>query len=335
MKKENNIFYLNIFLTLLLLSVISTYTYNIFLQKEWEKIAWTPVIVSDIKQASEKETTPDVILLFFEINNDIDYRSNYYFKYESQYSYDINPFLNADSKVELSRYEFKGLLPDELKLRYFSFEDVCTYELETPLSYFKLQTICKNKSQLFIKIKPKGKIELLCKNGDLESDVLVPITHFQAKKIPTDLDVLKNSERSLDSIPNLVDYKDVFKEKFNWICKFDLTANASIESASTRDFSKKYHEDFVEASLKTIPEELQLRFTHEGCLYIPSYNFDAFELLTAFRKLNEIDTTSAIELVAKFDPIAKTYSCYLAKDTIAIPLRNIYREELECRSPIN
>lgn len=332
MKKENNIFYLNIFLALLLLSIVSVYMYTIFLQKEWEKIAWTPVIVSEMTPTSEKETTPTIILLYFEINNDIDYRSFYHFNYKSELSHDFNPYLNSDSEIEITKYEFKGLLPDELKITYFSFEESCTYELLTPLPYSKLKTICKDKSQLFIKIKSKGKIELLCKNGDSESKILVPIGNFQAKKILTDLPLLKNSETALDSIMNIVDYKDVFKEKFKWRCRFELTSNSQIESASTCEFSHYNHEDFLSVSLKTIPAEIKLRFRHEKCLYIPNYNFDAFEMLTAFRKINKIATESPIELVATFDPIAKTYTCYLTKDAVIIPLKNIFSDELDCRS---
>ncbi|MCY0970731.1 hypothetical protein [Chryseobacterium wangxinyae] len=329
MKSTKQVFLINIFLSVILFSVLSVLMYKLIINKEFEKIEWGTMIISKTMRKSDKEKTVENLILNFYIKNSNDYMSGYFFDYNSESHWEIDPYLNAISKEIMYDSSNRTLLPNELRLSYFSFEEKCNYDLKTVLPYSKIKDVCKEESKIIVSILPKGRILILGQNENSDN-LILPLIEFQAKKAKANLDILKIGNASVKNINNLADFITLFTEKINWKLRLELTPNAEIEDKSILSFGDKSINNAFETSYRSIPQKIRLRWKNKDCSYISDYYFDPGEILTGFIKLKELADSSPIELFGRYNDKKKIIEFYLVRDKVSFALKNLYPIELHC-----
>ena len=130
-----------------------------------------------------------------------------------------------------------------------------------------------------------------------------------------------------ETIKTTTDFSDLLKNKYNWVFKADIDSNTNLDDVSVNTFLGE-HIDFDEnpEEFRSIPKEFSIKWGNDKQHCGTQFYFDPFEILNAFRTLQDIGTAG--EIIINFKLLeGKEPECQLIKGNKNITLRNLYPEE--------
>lgn len=328
--KATKLDYINIFFAVILgLLVILNFAIR-FKNKEQDKMLWN----AEIHSSSESSLSGDlnnIKIIDAVLYNNFNHST-------SGIDSESKQITNAKSENYVYfKIGEKELLPDSLKLKYFSIDERKFYLLTTPLPYEKIKVLLKAKNDipvLIIEIQPKGKVHLKIIPNKEEKTESQSVDIFTSKETTGDLDMLVY-EKSLGekynrykSIENITDYSDLLQNQFKWSVKIDKEEQVVLTSVYAYSFGGdriEIPEDNDIPTIRNIPEIFYI-YWKDKKEYSIRYYLRPIEVLNAFRKLNETETSGFITL--RFKITKKAYpQCEISKNGITIPLKNLYPEK--------
>ena len=323
--------YINIALVLILVLLVAVYQTSRYQNKEQDKIMWNAKIYSsDYDNSSETKNLikiVDVVFLntFNQAKTGLDYESlretSGLLSYKNQ-------------KHVLCNHFEEQLLPDSIHLKYFSIDDCKFYLLSSKLPYEKIKNLIQKKYAvtLTLEILPKGKINLKMSTTASENKSATFIDFFKSTETNGSIDMLVY-EKTLDgkinnyeTIKTTTDFSDLLKNKYNWVFKADIDSNTNLEEVSVNTFRGE-HIDFDKnpEEFRPIPKEFYIKWGNDKQHCGIQFYFDPFEILNAFRTMQDNEIVG--EIVVNFKLLeGKKPECQMIKGNKIITLRNLYPE---------
>ena len=323
--KKTILDYINLFLLAILLILTLLYFATFIQNKGGEKVLWTAIIESNSGNSSaEKSNTIKIIDAHFfnSFNN-------------SEFNLDNESGTMTNSKNQNKIYfeSNADLLPDSFQLKYFSIDERKFYLLNTPIPYDKILNSAKNNkklAKLYLEIFPNGKIIL---TFDQENSERKQLSTFKAKEVQGNLDLLVFRKSSgqlyndFEDLLNITDFSDLFQNQYGWICKIKMENEGQLQRINTYSFLDESIDDVEDESKiekRNIPKTFRIDWK-DNQEYGVQYHFSPNEILTAFRKLNEIKSSEPITISFELAP-NKLPTCKISKGGEVIPLKNLYPE---------
>lgn len=279
---------LNSFLSLILLFLLFSIAKEEIEYKRYERFEWT----SDV-DVTDSTNTIRVIEGFLKNKN---------------LNHDIINYDNRDKIIYSGLYQITDshkneLLPDSLKIKWFSYKDDAFYQINEALPYDKiieiLNSYVTNELQFEIVFNNKGKIDLYLGNGYKNKQIF--ITTFKAKKINQKWTFNKNKVQDVF----LMNSKAVFNPYI------EITSNSKFKSCRTYFFDQ-YQSSFDSISneklyhfstrkprpFKSISFELSNDKFENGNLYF-SLDFSEDELFNCLTKMSDLPKKLEVKLDEK------------------------------------
>ncbi|HCC93852.1 MAG TPA: hypothetical protein DEQ26_05915 [Flavobacteriaceae bacterium] len=320
---------INIFLSIILGLLITSFILLKYKNKEFEKIFWNAEIVS----IAEKKTTNNTVIIKI---IDASFYNNFE-EYSTKLDYEsIKNSIGFINTNEERNIEFQSsgekLFPDSLNLKYFSVEERKFYQLSTKIDYEKWKNLIKKSTEIpliSIQILPKGqtKLNLNYKNKKTET-----IEKFLANEFDGNINMLVYRESLgqkfiyLDDINNVIDFSDLLQNKYNWILKTEIEDNERLEDVSAKSFAQETINlsQKNNNTLQLIPRDFHIKWGIKQ-KYGIKYYFNPLEILNAFRILSKTNNNEPIVLT--FILTKEKYPvCKINKKDKTILLKNIYPE---------
>ena len=315
----------NIFLLGILAILIMLYFITKVKNKENEKVSWTAEIRSFSENAASKNTNIIKVIDGLFYNN---------FNHSTRtIDSDSRDLTSSESRESIYFPTYKELLPDSINLKYFSVDERKFYHLQTKIPYDLIRNAeskVANLTKLSLEILPKGKIFLKKDQEDFPS---INIASYQAKETTGDLEQLIYKEslgekyKDFEGLDSINDFSDLLQKKYHWVLKTDLEAGDHLMNANAYSFAEQQIYDLEEENLnvnENIPKTFHVRFGNTD-KYGIDYYFEANEILTAFRKLNENNGAEPILLTFKLYK-NKPAECKLSRNGQIISLKNTFPE---------
>ncbi|WP_129748296.1 hypothetical protein [Flavobacterium anhuiense] len=327
--KNTKLDYINIFLVVILISVITLYFSTRFKNKEQDKMYWNAEIHSNLENPTAENSNIIQIIdaTFFNTFNhsesNIDSESKRVTNFKSENS------------VFFKIWQ-KELLPDSLNLKYFSADERIFYKLQTLVPYEKMKDLVTEKDAapiLILEIQPKGKIFLKIIRNEKANTEPQLLEAFTAKETTGNLDMLVYEEslgekyNRFESIENITDYSDLLQNHYKWSAKVEMEEHevlTSFYAYSFKDNRIEISEDADTVSSRNIPKIFYIYWEDKKKKkYNIQYELSPIEILSAFRKLNE--STSPSDIKFTFKVYKNAYAkCEISKNGIAISLKDLY-----------
>lgn len=325
--KTTKLDYINISLAIILVLLIIIYFGTRFKNKEQDKLFWKAEIYSTAKDSATANSNAIQIIdaTFYNTFN------------HSKSNIDSDSKRITSAKSENSvffKIWQKELLPDSLNLHYFSIDERKFYKLHTPLAYEKIKNLIGEKDAvpiLILEIQPKGKILLKIIPSESENAEAKIVEAFLSKETVGNLDMLVYEEslgkkyNRFESIHNITDYADLLQNQFKWSVKIEMEEKDVLKSVYAYSFTneKIYNsKDADSVVARNIPQIFYIYWINKK-EYNIQYELSPFEILSAFRKLNETAPSGEINLTFKVHKNAYT-ECEISKNGIVIPLKDEY-----------
>ncbi|WP_369014630.1 hypothetical protein [Flavobacterium anhuiense] len=319
--------YINIFLAVILVAVIALYFATRFKNKEQDKMFWNAEIHSSLENPTAENSNIIQIIdaTFYNTFNDS--------KSEIDSESKRVTSAKSDNSIFFKIWQ-EELLPDSLKLKYFSVDERKFYQLQTLVPYKKMKNLVTEKDVvpiLILEVQPKGKILLkIIPKENTEPQLLET---FMAKEIAGKLDMLVYEEslgekyNRFESIENITDYADLLQNQYKWSSKVEMEEQdvlASFYAYSFKDDRIELSEDADAAAIRSIPKIFYIYWEDKKKKkYNIQYELSPIEVLSAFRKLNEGVSSSDIKFTFKVYKNAYA-KCEMSKNGIIIPLKDLY-----------
>ncbi|KAF2082348.1 hypothetical protein [Flavobacterium sharifuzzamanii] len=325
--KNTKLDYINIFLAIVLVALIILYFATRFKNKEQDKMFWNAEIQSVSENPTVKNSNTIQIIDATFYNNfnhsksDIDSESKRVTSARS------------DNSVFFKIWQ-EELLPDSLNLKYFSIDERKFYQLKTPLSYEKMKGLVKEKDVvpiLILEVHSQGKILLKIIPNEKANTESLLVETFIAKETEGNLDMLVYEEslgqkyNRYKSIENITDYSDLLQNQYKWSAKVELEEQDVLKSVYAYSFKEdriEISEDANTVAIRSIPKIFYIYWKNKK-EYNIQYELSPIEVLNAFRKLNETNSSGDIHFTFKVykNDYAK---CEISKNGIVIPLKDLY-----------
>lgn len=330
---------INLFLFLLFLSILFLLKQEKIINRESEKYNWGFSLYSNL------DVTDDVTK-----NNDVTVVDRPIYLTQIISAELINTFDNSGSDLEKHSKNtiinndliyssdepnnFKKILPNTIKLEYYSFEENKFYMLNTKLDYDKIINFANKKEKntnlrFVINILPKGKVDFYF---DESTNNKFFIQNLNCKEVKYDWEKLKierntslgseqtyADKKNLENILEFKDYIDLVKNIHKWTLVVNLNDNKNsndiyIKGFDNQRLSGNNHSIEKKIIYSKIPESIRIKNIN--------YSFDGFEILTAFKKIENIKNSLPIEILCNRDK--NSFKCFLQKGDVIIDLKNIY-----------
>ncbi|MCD0472304.1 hypothetical protein [Flavobacterium sp. JAS] len=328
--KKTKLDYINIFLVVILgLLVILNFAVR-FINKEQDKMLWNAEIHSSAEQNSSSENLNSVKIVEAVFYNNFNHSTS---GIDSESDWVTNA--KSENSVHFKIWE-KELLPDSLSLKYFSIDERKFYLLTTPLPYKKMKDLVKGKENtpvLILEIRPKGKVLLKMIQSEEEKTEPQFVEEFISKETTGNLDMLVyevslgEKYNRYEGIENITDYSDLLQNQFKWSVQIEKQEQAVLTSIYAYSFIEnriEISEDNDVAVARSIPKIFYIYWKNKK-EYNIQYELSPVEVLNAFRKLNQTNTSDPITL--RFKVYKKAYiQCEISKNGIVIPLKDLYPE---------
>ena len=321
--KKTILDYINLFLLAILLVLTLLYFATFIQNKGGEKVLWTAIIESNSGNSSaEKSNTIKIIDAHF---------FNSFNNSEFNLDNESGTMTNSNNQNKIYFESNADLLPDSLQLKYFSIDERKFYLLNTPIPYDKILNFAKNNkrfAKLYIEIFPKGKIIL---TFDQENSERNQISVFRAKEVQGNLDLLVfrkslgEMHNDYKDILNITDFSDLFQNQYQWICTIKIEKEGQLQRIFAYSFDDESIDDLEEETKivrRNIPKTLRIDWENTQ-KYGVDYTFSPNEILSAFRKLDEIKSSEPIEISFQLFE-KKAPECKLSKNGQTIILKNLY-----------
>ncbi len=326
--KKSKLDYINIFFTIILGILIFLNLSARFKNKEQEKILWNATIQSLSENHSYKNRNLIKIIIAKLFNN-----FNHSTSYFDNESVEFIPN-KTENSINFNSSD-KELLPDSLSLNYFSVDERKFYTLKTKIPYEKIRNLIKNKNgipTLFFELQPKGKTILKMMQKINEQDKSEFIGSFTAKETNGDINMLiykkhlSGKYNDYEGIRDILDFSDLIQNRYNWTFHVEMEGEERLQEVSAYSSTESIDilENKDDAKYRNIPRRFDLRWGNKQ-KYSTQFEFSAFEILTAFRKLDEVHSSEPVTI--NFKLLREKYpECTISKDKISIPLKNLFPE---------
>lgn len=259
----------------------------------------------------------------------------------------------AESSVDNKFY------PDSLDITWYSYEDQKFYEGKFQLSHKKILKIAQllrttttnysieyaranpNKIRLyfFANIKPNGKVDVVI--SDLDKYLIVD--NYQAKETVKTWGIFKeryNRDDQKDTV-NVNTRTALVIEKHPYILAIQGLPNSlSPQLLEVKYFNQdksEFKEDKIPHSTnqENIPEYLDFTWGTPKKSFSINWRFEGEQILTAFKKLEQISNNNQIVLNVVVNANNDKISISLSKGDSKIELKSLYSTEIEERNNIN
>lgn len=325
--KNTKLDYINISLAIILVVLIIIYFGTRLKNKEQDKLFWKAEIYSTTEDSTAAHSNT------IQITDAVFYNTFNHSK--SQIDADSKRITSGKSQnsVFFKIWE-KELLPDSLNLQYFSIDERKFYKLQTPIAYEKMKSLVKEKEAvpaLILEIQPLGKILLKIIPNEKQKTEPVVLEKFIAKETAGNLDMLVYEEslgqkyNRFESIQNITDYADLLQNQYKWSVTIKMEEKDVLKSVYAYSFTNEKiysSEDDAIAVARNIPQIFYIYWINKK-EYNIQYELSPFEILNAFRKLNETGSSGEINLTFKVHKNANA-ECEISKNGVVIPLKDKY-----------
>ncbi|MDQ8014958.1 MAG: hypothetical protein REI96_21110 [Flavobacterium nitrogenifigens] len=318
---------INIFLAIVLVALIILYFATRFKNKEQDKMFWNAEIHSTSENPTAKNSNTIQII-------DATFYSNFNHS-KSDIDSDSKRVTSVKSENSvLFKIWQKELLPDSLNIKYFSIDERKFYQLKTQLSYEKMKNLIKEKETvpiLILEIQPLGKILLKIIPNEKQNREPIFLERFIAKETEGNLDMLVYEEslgekyNRYESIQNITDYADLLQNQYKWSVKIEMEEQDALKSVYAYSFTneKIYSSENANIAVsRNIPQIFYIYWINKK-EYNIQYELSPFEILSAFRKLNESASSGDIILTFKVHKNSNA-ECKISRNGIVIPLKDKY-----------
>ncbi len=325
--KKTAIDYFNFFLTGVLVLLVILYVTALLKNKEFDKIRWTAKIVSrDKDAASEKSNMIKIVdAVFFNTSNNS----------KNTLHPDAETLIFSKGYDSAYFWTEHNLLPDSVSLKYFSVDDNIFYKLNAKLSQESFKKSLKNntfQTVVSIEIYPQGKLSLSLQQPDNDDFKSISIQNFQAEKTEGNVDLLvyrKSLGEKYNEFPTITtvsEFSELLKNKYLWAVNVEAENGGNITEISANSFDGKIieidDEVFNKAEVRNIPKSFLIKWRNKQ-QYSSEFNFDAQEILTAFKELDGIKKSEPVLFTFKI--FKNSYpQCEISKGGKIISLKNLY-----------
>jgi hypothetical protein len=340
---RNRIDSINIFLIIVLLTIVVIYFLRLSKDLFFEKQIWYMAVNSKFPEGKVDSESPDfksypVQVIGARFGNDRDSRNAY-----------ERPFAGRDSFniINESWYKYLGdlydvyskeLYPNIFTVEWFAFNEGKFYSISQKISYEKVKKYAERlkkspDDKLFVcaTILPEGKLMLSAglnlfdkeKNKDPK---FYPFDTITAQVINKNWEILKNKDASLKNIKQPEDYTSLINKKYRWNQQIDIPAHYERNGLSFETFDD--HSIDTTNEYRSLPKTLWVAWSDQDVDYNTTLTFDANELQTDFRKLEQNPAGGTIRLVCKINMEKPDASVFLTKGGTTISLGNIIKTEI-------
>lgn len=324
--------FFNIFLAIALVFILILNLIVRYKNKEQDKLFWEAEIFSSNADSSKDDVNAIKIIdaSFF---NRFD-KSQKNLDYDSKK--DAGEIVNTvDSvKIKFSTYD-EDLLPDSLSVRFFSGNDSKFYQLATKLPYDKIRKlVLKNKETPFFSVEIQSKGKVLLKLNQAKNDNLnfTTIASFNAKEATGTIEELVNKKslggqyNAYDGVTKVSDFGELISRKYWWRAQIEKVDSEDSITSFYAISHAEYRIDDLEKDrkieLRTIPKDFYIYWKNNK-KYSVVYELNSLQILDAFRKLNEINSTYPI--IIKFIIDKSNFTrCEISRGDTSISLKDRY-----------
>ena len=330
MEQNTRFKYINISLLSILAVVLFVFTFYLIRNKEFEKTYWG----FELKTKADTNAGYPIKIIGYEIGNPLDLYAHYYFNASDEYgtkNFSSFMILRGEQIKDYDR-DNKILFPSRLTLTYYSFSESKTYQLKAELPYNKIKKIAPKFKEgtnnwVILNILPQGKIQLYIDSSDNKSSKKTIIASFQAKEKTTDVKLLLPKYMDSIGISSAADFNNLIIKKYNWQIKIAPNVNSEITDFSAKSFGEQACFDKETKSENgLIPNVIYLDWKNNKQKYRRQFYFPASKILAAFEKLDSIDKTTPIMIIAEPDE-KLGFRLSAQKNDIKIPLEELYAQE--------
>ena len=324
---KNRLNNLNLFLFIFLVIICTIFYIKLNKDRHFEKVIWQYSILTSPSNQHYK-------ILDFALKNDFKESSNFY-------SLDAPANNLLTGKDDYSLYsgylpDRPDLLPNQLEMSWFCYEDQSFYKINEKLPYElirnKAMKISHYKS-VITEISPNGKIAIYLEPDISTKDfrkmkIRSPIITFQAKKFPVNWELLKHQDSRFEETKTFPDYLIMFKENFLWGIVTELPENSRLVTYFAEDF---YDDSFAIPELegnkmnpkkKFFPAKIQVQWIENNSSYRCDFFADATDLLSAYKTLKKSATINEYYFLIRANKTEDRFEIYLQNGTEKILLKN-------------
>lgn len=232
-------------------------------------------------------------------------------------------------------YEYRHLLPDSLKMEWFSYEDNTFYKVEAGLPKEKIEKeakLIKKNIVVLTTILPDGNVSVgLVNEGAIDKKSepnAVPIITLKSQKVSRGWNILKKYNSSLEKIDNADDFLKFLGKKYKWgmIAEVPEKAEASFIFVNDHHYignDIEFNKNKISPKENLLPYEYQIVWEENGKKYRGYFEFDPQELLSAINQLKSNSKTDYFDFIIVMNKKENHFQTFLQNDTGKINLKNI------------